>query len=214
MTHIKVFTCNPFSENTYLIYDENKNAVLIDPGFYSEHEQNEFKEFVRLNSIKITCVLNTHAHIDHILGNYFIYHEYGLKTRIHEQELPIINELSPASAKMYGIHYQAAPYDQNFLIEGETIRVGDICLEVMFTPGHAPGHVVFVEHHQKFIINGDVLFKGSIGRTDFPYCSYEQLEKSIKQKLYTLPEEYVVYTGHGDSTTIGYEKLNNPFVQG
>lgn len=203
---------NPFQENTFVLYDETNECVIIDPGCYDSSEKNQLKAFVEKNGLKPVRLLNTHCHIDHIFGNKFVYDTYNLKPELHALDLPTLNVMSPTASKMYGIPLDVSPQPEHFLKENDFIRFGKSELEIKFTPGHAPGHVVFINHAQRFVINGDVLFQGSIGRTDFPGCSFEQLMESIQTKLFVLPDDYRVYTGHGSSTTIGFEKKHNPFL--
>ena len=212
MTTVHTFTFNPFQENTFIIYDETNACVIIDPGCHSAQEKEELQTFIKKNELIPKRLLNTHCHIDHVFGNKFIFDVFGLKPELHKLDLPTLTGMTPMAAKMYGIPLEESPLPETFLIENEIIRFGNTELEIRFTPGHAPGHVVFINHKQRFVINGDVLFQGSIGRTDFPGCSFEQLINSIKTQLFVLEDDYVVYTGHGPSTTIGFEKKHNPFL--
>ncbi len=214
MIQIQSFTFNPFQENSYVLYDETGECVIIDPGCFDEDEKADLKAFIYSNELKPVKLLNTHCHIDHVLGNKFITNEFGLYPIIHEKDLPTLTEMTPLASKMYGIPYETSSLPKEFLTEGEVITFGKSALTVIFTPGHAPGHVVFYNQEQQFLINGDVLFNGSIGRTDLPNCNHQDLIDSIQKKLYTLPDEVVVYTGHGEPTTIGKEKRSNPFVRG
>jgi len=212
MIKIEIFTFNAFGENTYVLFNENKEAVVIDPGNNSTSENKELTDFIEKNELEITKLLNTHAHIDHVLGNHFVKEKYRVKLYLHEKDLFNLNAC-PMAAKMYGIHpYHPAIVDE-YLEEGQQILLGDDILDIIFVPGHAPGHVAFVNHKQKFVIGGDVLFRQSVGRTDFPGCSHQDLLKSIREKMFTLEEDYTVFPGHGPETTIGYEKKYNPFLQ-
>lgn len=211
---IQVFTFGPFQENTYLLYDETNECIIIDPGCFSTSEKNELKSYIYSNELKPVKLINTHCHIDHVLGNKFIYDEFGLLPIIHNADLITLEEMTPQASIMYGIPYEKSPSPKEFIKEGDVVTFGKQSLEVIYTPGHAPGHIVLYHKNEKVLINGDVLFKGSIGRTDFPNCNHQDLIDSIKNKLYILPDEVVVYTGHGEPTTIGSEKQNNPFVKG
>jgi glyoxylase-like metal-dependent hydrolase (beta-lactamase superfamily II) len=211
MLKIKTFTFNPFQENTYLLYNEQKEAILIDPGCYEEYEKQELSQFLEDNNIEIKLLLNTHCHVDHVLGNNFIEQKYGLVTRMHELELPIFRAVA-SYASNYGFVYQAASESTDYLLDFEQINFGDDTLEVLFCPGHSPGSVCFYNAKQNFLIAGDVLFNRSIGRTDLPGGDYATLIRSIKNRLMNLPSETLVYSGHGPSTTIGNEKQNNPFI--
>lgn len=209
---IQVFTFNAFQENTYVVYDEaTLEAAVIDPGCHSSTEQSKLKNFIETNLLKVKYLLNTHCHIDHVLGNWFVKNTYNVPLYIHQLDLPTLRSV-PTQASMYGM----APYEPAepdiFLEEGQRILLGTSGLDVLFVPGHAPGHVAFYNAEQHFCIGGDVLFRESVGRTDFPGCNHSHLIKSIKEKLFTLPDETIVMPGHGPNTTIGHEKIHNPYV--
>ena len=211
MIHIHFLTFNPFQENTYILYDETKECVIIDPGCYEKEEKKEMKKFIEENKLKPVRLLNTHCHIDHILGNSFIADTYNLKLEMHEKDLPVLNS-TVDYGQLFGLNVDPSPQPEKFLQEGDEIKFGNSKLKVIFVPGHAPGHIAFVCEDQKFVINGDVLFEGSIGRTDLPGGDHETLIESIMQKMLPLGDDYKVYTGHGSPTTIGFERNNNPFL--
>lgn len=211
MLTIKVFPFNPFYENTYVVSDDSGECVIIDPGCHIEEEEEELKEYIVANGLKPVRLLNTHCHVDHVLGNHFVSKTWNLGLEMHREDLPVL-ESFPKVAQMYGFPAAPQPEPASFLEEGVDVKFGKSSLQVLFTPGHAPGHVVFYHPGQKFVIGGDVLFQGSIGRTDLPGGNFETLERSIREKLYTLPEDVEVYPGHGPKTVIGWEKKNNPFV--
>ena len=213
MIQVKQFTFNPFSENTFVLFDEKtKEAAIIDPGCYEPEEQEELQKYIETQGLKPTLLLNTHCHIDHVLGNWFVKKTWNLPLQIHQVEEQVLRSV-PTYAPMYGFsRYQPAEPDQ-WLEEGQTLKLGESELKVLFVPGHAPGHVVFWQPEQQFCINGDCLFAGSIGRTDLPGGNHETLLRSIRQELFSLPEETLVYCGHGPSTTIGQEKKHNPFLK-
>ncbi|TNE81765.1 MAG: MBL fold metallo-hydrolase [Bacteroidetes bacterium] len=213
MIHLKKFTFNPFAENTYLLYQPGGEAWIIDPGCYDQGEEAEVMQFLESENLKLTRLLLTHAHLDHIFGNHFIYKNFGLKPELHELDLPVL-ERGPASAAMYGVALVPSPEPATYLTEGQVLDFNGVQLEVRFCPGHAPGHVVFVCAAQEFVIGGDVLFSGSIGRTDLPGGNHETLLEAIRTQLYTLPDNYTVFCGHGPETSIGIEKASNPFVRG
>ena len=213
MLTIKSFTFNPYQENTYLLYNESGNAIIIDPGMYGEHEQQEVVSFVADNKLQPKLLLNTHCHIDHVLGNSFVYERYGLLPQFHEGEVPILVAVQNYAPQM-GIRYDISPIGETFLNEDDTIYLDKDELKVILAPGHSPAHICFYSANQKFLIGGDVLFRNSIGRTDLPGGNHQQLLDSIKTKLYTLPDDTIVYPGHGPSTTIGFEKNSNPFIRG
>lgn len=212
MIHIQSFTFNPFQENTYLLYDDTNEGVIIDPGCSNNSENKELSDFVAEHGIKVVRLLNTHCHVDHIYGNQFVVDRYGILPEMHEKERPVLNA-AVDHALLFGIRMETPPEPTAFFDEGDIISFGNSSLDILFTPGHAPGHVVFVSHEQQFIIGGDVLFYESIGRTDLPYCNHNDLIESIQQKLYTLEDGYVVYPGHGPATSIGHEKVHNHFVR-
>lgn len=213
MLTIRTFTFNPYQENTYLLYNEQGNALIIDPGMYGEKEQTEFLTFVDLHNLTPKLLLNTHCHIDHVLGNYFIHEKFGLLPQFHEGELSILVAVQNYAPQM-GFRYDISPIGEVFLKDGDKIQIDNDELEVILAPGHSPAHICFYSTAQKFLIGGDVLFRNSIGRTDLPGGNHQQLLDNIKKRLYTLPDDTLVYPGHGPSTTIGFEKNSNPFIQG
>lgn len=210
MLRIQVFTFNPFQENTYVLYDETGTCVIIDPGCYEADEQKALTDFIKANSLSVSALLNTHCHIDHVLGNAFIKYTYGVKLFIHPKDEPVLRAVK-AYAPNYGfVRYEEAEPD-GYLAEGQDVTFGSQKLAVIFTPGHAPGHVVFYHQEARIVIGGDVLFFNSIGRTDLPGGDFDTLINSIHQKLFTLPGDVTVYPGHGPETTIDHEKRTNPF---
>lgn len=209
--NVKAFINNPYQENTYIVYDDSKECVIIDPGMYNAAEQNVVVNFIEEQSLKPVLLLNTHCHIDHVLGNKFIFNQYGLKPRFHQGELQLLQAV-PAYAPQQGINYELSPEPEVFLSEFGTITFGNSGFELLFCPGHSPAHLCFYGKTDGFIIGGDVLFKSSIGRTDLPGGDFDTLINSIKAQLFTLPDEVKVYPGHGPMTTIGFEKLYNPFL--
>lgn len=213
MLTIKTFTFNPYQENTYLLYNESGNAIIIDPGMYGEQDQQELLAFIANNKLKPALLLNTHCHIDHVLGNSFVHEKFGLLPQFQEGEVPILVAVQNYAPQM-GIRYDISPIGETFLNEDDTIHLDDDELTVILAPGHSPAHICFYSADQKFLIGGDVLFRNSIGRTDLPGGNHQQLLDSIKTKLYTLPDDTIVYPGHGPSTTIGFEKNSNPFIRG
>jgi hydroxyacylglutathione hydrolase len=211
--NITCLTFNPFQENTYLLHDDTKECIVIDPGCYEQAEHQELKRFIEKNDLKVVRLLNTHCHIDHVLGNKFVADTYGVELEIHEKELEILRAV-PVYAPNYGFQmYSGMEASTKYLQEGDTIKFGNTELKILFAPGHAPGHVVFYSEPDQVCIGGDVLFKGSIGRTDLPGGDFDTLITSIRTTLFTLPDETVVYPGHGPETTIGYEKKYNPFLR-
>ena len=213
MLHIHQFTFNPVQENTYVLYNEKGAACIIDPGCYFSSEEQALKNFIQNTNLTPVLLLNTHCHLDHVFGNRFVQHEWNLTLHLHPLEKGVL-DVAPASGKLWGMPFESYDGDLKYLNEGDAVTLGDDVLEVLFTPGHSPGSICFYSKAHKFLIGGDVLFNGSVGRTDLPGGDFKTLEKSIKTKLYTLPADVVVYPGHGDSTTIGAEMQTNPFVKG
>lgn len=211
MISIKQFTFNPYQENTYLLYDETGACVIIDPGMYSGAEQNELVNFINANHLKPERLLNTHCHIDHVLGNKFVFDNWGLKPEFHQGELFVLQAVASYAPQM-GMHYELSPEPDHYLPESGTVEFGKSTLELVFAPGHSPAHLCFYAKDENFLIGGDVLFYRSIGRTDLPGGNHQQLIDSIKNQVFLLPNDCEVFPGHGQSTTIGYEKLNNPFL--
>jgi hydroxyacylglutathione hydrolase len=212
MIYVKSFVFSPFAENTYILHDDTLEAVVIDPGCLSQAEKNELKAFIDEKNLRVKALLQTHTHLDHVFGSAFVKRTYQVKMYVHKADLPVLNDVE-IRCKTWGIQgYEPVEADV-FLEEGQTFQFGNSTLEILHVPGHAPGHLAFVSHDSKFVIGGDCLFHRSVGRTDFPLCSHTDLIDSIKNKFFTLPDEYVVYAGHMQPTTIGEEKKHNPFLQ-
>lgn len=211
MISIKFFVFGPFQENTYILYDETKECIIIDPGCYDNRERAELAAFIEDNKLKPVKLINTHCHLDHVFGNGFVADTYTLKLEINKQDQPVLDSYL-MSAKMYGLNAAPSPQPSVFLNEGDTISFGNSILEILFTPGHSPGSITFYNREQQVMIAGDVLFYGSIGRSDLPGGNSATLISSIKNKLFPLGDNYTVYSGHGPSTTIGFERKNNPFL--
>ena len=212
MMEVAVFTFNAFAENTYVLYDKSKSCIIVDPGCNSKEEQELLVGFIEQNELKPVKLVNTHCHIDHILGNSFISEKYGLELIAHRGEIPVL-EAGKISSEIYSIKYDPSPEISSFLEEGDTLSFGETDLEVLFTPGHSPASLSFFHAESKQLIAGDVLFEGSIGRTDLPGGDFDTLIANIKTKLFPLGDDVVVYPGHGPHTTIGREKKINPFLQ-
>ena len=212
MLTLQAFTFNPVQENTYVVYNEKKDCCIIDPGCYFASEEAQLKGFIEENGLQPRYLLNTHCHLDHIFGNRFIHQTYGLELHLHQKDLPVL-ERGPASGESFGLSFANYDGPLHFLEEGDEVRLGEDVLQVLFTPGHSPGSISFYNAAQHFVIAGDVLFAGSIGRTDLPGGSFDVLAQSIRTKLYALPGNVVVHPGHGPSTTIEKEMVSNPFVR-
>jgi len=212
MLHVKEFTFNPVQENTYVLYNDENECCIIDPGCYFKEEKDELRDFIEKMRLKPVLLLNTHCHLDHVFGNKFVHETWDLLLHIHPKEKPVL-DYAPATGLMWQMPVDNYEGELIFIKEGETISLGGDELKILFTPGHSPGSVCFYDEKDGFVIGGDVLFNGSIGRTDLPGADFNTLYHSIQTQLYILPDETKVYPGHGPMTTVGFEKMNNPFVK-
>ena len=209
---IKKFTFNPFQENTIVLHDDSV-CVIIDPGCYEPREEKEIIDYIESNNLTPVALLLTHAHVDHILGCNFILNTYDIDFYMHKDDLPTLNAVVEYAAS-YGFTEYKVPRTPNKLMNGgEQLTFGDISLEVLFTPGHCLGHVVYYNEENSFVINGDVLFDGSFGRVDLPGGNLDVLKNSIINTMFKLPTETIVYCGHGPETTIGKEQKSNMILQ-
>lgn len=210
MLHFQSFVFNPFQENTYVVWDDTGDAAIIDPGCADEVENRELEAFIKENKLNVRRLLNTHCHIDHVLGNRYVSETWNVPLEIPEHELAVLKSaevLGPA----YGFHDYRHIEADRLLREGDVIEIGKLRFAVLFVPGHSPGHVAFYCAEHDSLFSGDVLFYNSIGRTDLPGGNYDTLISSIHSNLFTLPDSTRVYPGHGPETTIGFEKRTNPF---
>ncbi|MBK6936520.1 MAG: MBL fold metallo-hydrolase [Chitinophagaceae bacterium] len=212
MLSVKSFVFNPVQENAYVLFNEKGQCCIIDPGCYFPEEREELKAEIELAGLTPVLLLNTHCHLDHVFGNKYVHDTWGLPLHLHEKEKPVL-DFAPQSGQMWQLPFDNYEGPLVYLNEEKTIKVGEDELEIRFTPGHSPGSVSFYHKAGGFVISGDVLFQGSVGRTDLPGGSFETLANSIHTQLFTLPDETKVYSGHGSATTIGFEKKNNPFVR-
>jgi hydroxyacylglutathione hydrolase len=212
MITIKRFVFSPIQENTYLLFNDRGHCAIIDPGCYFDDEKQQLKMFIDKSGFSSKMLLNTHCHLDHVFGNKFISEAYGLKLHLHEKEQKVL-AFAPTSGLMYNLPFDNYTGDFVFLKEGDVLGLGVDELKVVEAPGHSPGSICFYCEKQNFLIGGDVLFQRSIGRTDLPGGDFETLANSIRTKLFVLPDDTVVYSGHGEPTTIGEEKMYNPFLQ-
>jgi hydroxyacylglutathione hydrolase len=212
MLQVKYFSFSPIQENTYVLYNEKGDACIIDPGCYTASEQIKLDAFIKENELKPVLLLNTHCHLDHVFGLDWAADKYELIPHMHQREEQML-KMAPASGQMWGLPFHGYEGPVEFLTEGQTITLGDDELTLLFTPGHSPGHFCFYCKKQSFVIGGDVLFQGSIGRTDLPFGDFDELISSIRTQLFTLPSDTIVYPGHGPKTSIGFEKKHNPFLQ-
>lgn len=212
MINVKKFTFNPFMENTYVIHDDSQECVIIDPGCFTIEEENILENYISENSLTPVMLWHTHSHLDHIFGSAFVAKKYNIDLWIHRDDLQTLNSFELV-CKTYGIPVRnTPPIANNYFNLDKGISFGNSNLEIRFVPGHALGHVVFISLESNFVINGDCLFDGSIGRTDLPGGNHQLLLDSIKKELFTLDDSLVVYCGHGQETTIGKEKKTNPFL--
>jgi len=211
MLQIQSFTFNPFSENTYLLYDDSNECVIIDPGCYDAAEENELATYIQTKKLNPVALLLTHCHIDHIFGNNFVFDKYALKPQIHGNEVMVL-KAAMDYAQMFGLTMKESPEPIISLNDGGEFKFGNTTLKLILAPGHSPGSICFYHKESNLLIGGDVLFQMGIGRTDLPLGDSVALINSITEKLFPLPAETIVYPGHGPSTTIGYEKENNPFL--
>jgi hydroxyacylglutathione hydrolase len=212
MLRCKVFTFSPVQENTYVLYNEQNKAIIIDPGCYFSAEQETLKKFIDDTGLHPERLLNTHCHLDHVFGNRWVHETWGLELWIHAGEEKML-AFAPQSGEKWGLPFRNYTGPLHFLEEGDTIQLGEDELQVILAPGHSPASLCFYCAKQDFLIGGDVLFRESIGRTDLPGGDHATLLSSIREKLFVLPDDTKVYPGHGIATTIGYEKRNNPFLQ-
>ncbi|VAX20603.1 MBL-fold metallo-hydrolase superfamily [hydrothermal vent metagenome] len=211
--NIKIFVFSPFQENTYVIWDETtKESCVIDPGCFNNSEEEELKNFIISNELTVKYLINTHCHIDHVFGNQFVKDTFSPKYLASEDDIPLL-EKAVEQGKQFDLPVKASPMPDEYLNEQNTLTLGNIKCKLLFTPGHTPGEYCIYFPSENICITGDVLFKGSIGRTDLWKGDFNILMNSIKTKLLTLPEETVIYPGHGGSSTIGNEKISNSFLQ-
>ncbi|MCT4559951.1 MAG: MBL fold metallo-hydrolase [Crocinitomicaceae bacterium] len=213
MMKIARFVFNAFQENTYVLYDKNKVAVIVDPGCYDRYEEEMLFKFIKQNELKVAGIMNTHAHIDHVLGVHEVMKMYQCPFLLHKDDVEGLKRVQEYS-KVYGFSGYKPAYEPTELLEdGDVLTFGDMRFEVIHAPGHSPGHVVFYNRKEKVLVNGDVLFKGSFGRTDLPGGDMDVLKNTIKNKLFHLPSDTLVLCGHGADTTIGEEKKTNYILQ-
>jgi len=210
MLYVQSFTFNPFQENTYVLFDETNDAVIIDPGCSNRMEEKELSDWLTAKKLTPRLILLTHSHIDHILGAYYVKDKYRVPLCIHKKDQDTLRA-GKVVAQMYGIENFTEVESDQFVSEGEVVKFGSQQLAVLFLPGHAPGHVGYYHVGEKILMGGDVLFRRSIGRTDLQGGDFDTLIESIHKKLFTLPDDVTVYPGHGPETTIGDEKVSNPF---
>ena len=210
MLQIKSFAFNPFSENTYVVFNENRNAFIIDPGNFSDQETKILNQFIAEKKLSVKNVLLTHAHIDHVLGLQKAFDEYKVPVLMHELDQEILDR-NPLDANRFGFFFKPFKGEISYLKENDILKLDEDEFKILHVPGHSPGSIAFYNEAENFMISGDVLFEGSIGRTDLYKGNSEQLLESITTKLFVLPDETKVYNGHGNPTAIGFERNHNTF---
>ncbi|MEY2595233.1 MAG: hypothetical protein RI965_505 [Bacteroidota bacterium] len=211
MLNVKIFQFNPLQENTYLIFNEEQNCIIVDPGCYTDQERQQLLQFIASKALRPVLLVNTHCHLDHVFGNKFIHEQFGLELHIHEGEQKVL-DMAPTSGLMWNLPFDNYQGKMHFIDESLLLQLGNDRLEILFTPGHSPASISLYSNKDDLLIAGDVLFRESVGRTDLPGGNPDILSHSIRTKLYTLPDETIVYPGHGIPTTIGHEKHHNPFI--
>jgi hydroxyacylglutathione hydrolase len=212
MITVASFTLNPVQENTYILYNQHREAFIIDPGCYFTPEEENLMQFIREHGLKPVKLINTHCHLDHVFGNNWVHKTFQLELHLHPLEEKVL-DFAPASGQMWGLNFQNYAGPLHFINDRDILKLGDDELEVILAPGHSPGSLCFYSREQHFIIGGDVLFYESIGRSDLPGGDHATLLRSIRERLFVLPDETEVFPGHGPSTTIVHEKENNPFLK-
>jgi len=206
------FVFNSFGVNTYVLSDDTGKCLVIDPACQSKQEESQLAAYITGNNLEPVGMVNTHFHIDHIVGNTYICNTFNLRPQCHKSS-KMFWETATEFGSVFGLRVENVIIPIDFISEGDRISFGNSFVEVLYTPGHADGSVCLVNHAERYVIAGDVLFRDSIGRTDLPTGNFDVLYESITSKLFTLPDDYTVYPGHGPETTIGYEKMNNPFIR-
>jgi len=209
---VKTFVFSPFQENTYIVYSDSKDAIIIDAGCYNDVEKQNLKHFIESNDLNIKYLLNTHLHLDHQFGNKFVSNTFGLEPQAHIEDEFLLENVN-AQARSFGMNInEDAQKLGKYIVDNEVIEFANSQIRALHVPGHSPGSLAFYFEKEGMLFVGDVLFRGSIGRTDLPKGDYATLINSITKKLLPLPDSTVVYSGHGPTTTIGYEKINNPYL--
>ncbi len=214
MLKLERFTFNPFAENTYIVYDpKTKDGIVVDPGMSTEVEQKQFDRFITEQGIHLSMIVNTHMHIDHCLGNNFVSKKYGIHTAASATEIAFGENLDQ-QARFFGLNLKGFNTTVDIILgDGQLIPIGPNTVEIIAVPGHSPGGISIYDRADGWVLSGDSLFLGSIGRTDLPGGDHGKLVRGIRTRLFTLPETTVVYPGHGPLTTIGHERATNPYVR-
>lgn len=213
MITIQRFIFNPFQQNTYLLYTDTNECAIVDPGCYTQEEREELVAFIESHGLTPKLLLNTHCHVDHVLGNAFVKQKYNLDTMAHRDDADLLG-MAMESGSMYGFAVDAPPAIGQFIEDGQVIKLGNSEILALHVPGHSAGSLAFVCKEEKLVLTGDLLFAGSIGRTDLHGGDYDKLINSIRTKIMPLGDDFQVFSGHGPRTSIGSEALSNPFLQG
>lgn len=212
MIQIEKLTLNPFQENTYLIFDETGECLIVDPGCLDLHEQQRLVATVTARQLKPVKLVHTHLHLDHVFGSRFVANHWDIPVLAHRDDEFLI-AITKDYSSQFGIKLnENPPALTGYLNDGDAVAFGHSSVSVLHVPGHSPGSVCFYAHDEKSVVVGDVLFHGSIGRTDLAMGDYDTLINSIHDKLMVLPDDVTVYPGHGPSTTIGFERKNNGYL--
>jgi hydroxyacylglutathione hydrolase len=211
---IQAFTFNPLGENTYIVWDPvSKEAAIIDAGMYNREECDTIKTFLNDQQLQLVGLWGTHAHIDHIFGNWWIKQEFpNVPYYLHQDDIKMI-ERSETMAALWNLNYTPSPLPDTFLHHHDILKLGNLSFEVREVPGHAPGHVIFYQADQQLAIVGDTVFQGSIGRTDLPGGNHELLLQKIQTEIFSLPPETRLFCGHGPATSVAHERQHNPFFK-
>jgi len=212
MLYVQSFSFNPFQENTYLLINDKKQCWIVDPGMYDNSETNSFIQYLQKSGLQPQSIINTHTHLDHIFGVQSLKDAYQIPFGIHEADVPVLKN-AKGSAAMFGLEMPSVPVPDFYIKENERLALGDDSVEVRLTPGHSPGSISFYYEPGNWVVSGDVLFAGGIGRTDLPGGHYNTLIQAIRTQLFTLPADTKVFSGHGPATTVGYEQQHNSFLR-
>lgn len=212
MTHVHQLTFGPFAENTYIVSDDDGNALIIDPGMYDSVENARFFEYVNAQNLKPIQLVLTHAHLDHVFGINWVHQQYGLTPILHQADKFIYDNAANVT-RQYGLKMDDLIEADLGLEDGTVLEFGETIFDILHAPGHSPGSVCFYNRKEEYVIAGDVLFEGSIGRTDLPGGDFDTLIRSIKSQLMVMSDDVLVYSGHGPLTTIGQERISNPYLQ-
>lgn len=212
MLTVHSFCFNAFQENTYVLYNEQKEAIIVDPGCYLKHEKETLSNFINEKGLTPKLLFNTHCHLDHVFGNNYVCELYGLTALIHPNEQIILDRLPEAAAR-WGVETEAFRGAVSYIQQDEIIKFGNDSFNVLATPGHSPGSVCFYNEAQDFLLGGDLIFLDGVGRTDLPGSNPLDLIKSITTQILPLPDTLTIYSGHGEPTTLGREKAKNPYIR-